>query len=81
MWYSPLTLPCVSSLHGHTSLLNVELQYILLELETPAIVRRIRFGKYEKQHVCNVKEFEVYGGLKLSNFTHLIRAGLKNDPM
>eukprot|EP00037_Helgoeca_nana_P016556 m.155714 g.155714 ORF g.155714 m.155714 type:complete len:764 (+) comp23581_c0_seq1:237-2528(+) len=56
-------------------------QYILLELETPAIVRRIRFGKYEKQHVCNVKEFEVYGGLKLSNFTHLIRAGLKNDPI
>ena len=45
------------------------------------MVHKIRFGKYEKQHVCNVKEFEVYGGLKLTNFTHLIRSGLKNDPM
>mmetsp|Transcript_16125 Transcript_16125/g.47678 ORF Transcript_16125/g.47678 Transcript_16125/m.47678 type:complete len:776 (-) Transcript_16125:110-2437(-) len=54
-------------------------QYIVLELEQPAVVSKIHFGKYEKQHVCNVKEFEVYGGLTLTNMTRLIRSGLKND--
>lgn len=44
--------------HQHCRLRDCT-QYIVLELESPAVVRKIRFGKYEKQHVCNVKEFEV----------------------
>lgn len=40
-------------------------QFITLRLQTPAIVKRIKFGKYTKVHVCNLKEFKIYGGLKV----------------
>jgi hypothetical protein len=30
-------------------------------------------------HVCNLKEFKVYGGLTPNNMTELLHSGLKND--
>ena len=39
----------------------------------------ITFGKYHKVHVCNLKEFKVYGGLELNNMTEVLHAGLRND--
>lgn len=39
----------------------------------------ITFGKYHKVHVCNLKEFKVYGGLELGNMTELLHSGLRND--
>lgn len=41
----------------------VGVQYLLLELEQLSLVQMITFGKYEKAHVCNLKRFQVYGGL------------------
>lgn len=35
----------------------------------------ITFGKYHKVHVCNLKEFKVYGGLTTSNMTELLHTG------
>ncbi|KAF9172613.1 Muskelin 1, intracellular mediator containing kelch motif [Mortierella sp. AD010] len=45
-----------------------------------AIAHTITFGKYHKVHVCNLKEFKVFGGLTTSNMTELLHAGeLKNS--
>lgn len=30
-------------------------------------------------HVCNVKEFKVFGGMKLDNMQELLHSGLRND--
>ena len=54
-------------------------QFIMLELESPAILCRITFGKFEKPHPCNLKEFKVYGGLKPENMIELLESGLRND--
>lgn len=38
-------------------------QYLTLKLQRPAIVKKIKFGKYEKNHVCNLRKFKIFGGL------------------
>lgn len=43
---------------------NTPPQFLVLKLQRPAIVRRIKFGKYEKTHVCNLKKFKIFGGLE-----------------
>ena len=40
---------------------------------------QITFGKYHKVHVCNLKEFKVYGGIDKDNMTELLHSGLRND--
>ena len=50
------------------------LQYLTLKLQRPAIVQTIKFGKYEKTHVCNLKMFKIYGGLSDENMIELIEA-------
>ncbi|CAB4058072.1 Testosterone 17-beta-dehydrogenase 3,Inactive hydroxysteroid dehydrogenase-like protein 1,Muskelin [Lepeophtheirus salmonis] len=55
-------------------------QFLILKLERPAIVKFILFGKYEKTHVCNLKRFKVFGGIREDdNFIELLDSGLKND--
>ena len=64
------------------------MQFIVLKLEKLSIVRKskiskipetITFGQYHKVHVCNLKEFKVFGGLELGNMTELLHCGLRND--
>ena len=55
------------------------MQYLLLKLDKMSIVDTITFGKYHKVHVCNLKEFKVFGGLDQSNLTELLHCGLRND--
>lgn len=38
-------------------------QFLTLKLQRPGIVKKIKFGKYEKNHVCNLKKFKIFGGL------------------
>ncbi|XP_043287689.1 muskelin isoform X2 [Venturia canescens] len=54
-------------------------QFLVLKLQSPAIVKTITFGKFEKTHVCNIKKFRVYGGMKPENMMTLLESGLKND--
>ncbi|CAG0882896.1 unnamed protein product [Cyprideis torosa] len=54
-------------------------QYIVLKLDYPAVVKRIRFGKFEKAHVCNIKRFRVDGGMTESCEVPLLEAGLSNN--
>lgn len=58
-------------------------QYIILKLEQPAVVRLILFGKFQKAHPCNLKDFKVYGGPvadpNSGMWMRLLRAGLRND--
>lgn len=56
-------------------------QFILLKLKRPAIVRRIKFGKFEKSHVCNLKKFRVYGGMNENQMVLLLESGLRNDSL
>lgn len=42
----------------------IEFQYLVLKLQNISIVKYIKFGKYERPHVCNLKRFKVYGGLQ-----------------
>eukprot|EP00128_Syssomonas_multiformis_P002301 Colp12_sorted_trinity150504_noHs@9762 len=56
-----------------------QIQYLTLKLEKMSIVKSIKFGKYQKSHVCNMKEFKVYGGLTPNNMMELLHTGLRND--
>ncbi|KAF9147139.1 Muskelin 1, intracellular mediator containing kelch motif [Linnemannia schmuckeri] len=58
---------------------NNQMQYIMIKLKSMAIAHTITFGKYHKVHVCNLKEFKVFGGLTTSNMTELLHTGLRND--
>ncbi|KAF9919128.1 Muskelin 1, intracellular mediator containing kelch motif [Lobosporangium transversale] len=66
---------------------NNQMQYIMIKLHSMAVARTflrhtidsITFGKYHKVHVCNLKEFKVFGGLTTSNMTELLHTGLRND--
>ncbi|KAF9571608.1 hypothetical protein EC968_000347 [Mortierella alpina] len=58
---------------------NNQMQYIMIKLKSMAIAHTITFGKYHKVHVCNLKEFKVYGGLTASSMTELLHTGLRND--
>ncbi|KAJ1960007.1 hypothetical protein GGI12_004036 [Dipsacomyces acuminosporus] len=58
---------------------NNHRQYITLRLEHPALVRSIKFGKFYKTHVCNLKEFKVFGGMSPDNMMELLYSGLRND--
>ncbi|KAJ3111648.1 Muskelin 1, intracellular mediator containing kelch motif, partial [Physocladia obscura] len=58
---------------------NNQMQYLTFKLDNIAVIQTITFGKYHKVHVCNLKEFKVYGGLTLNNMTELLHAGLRND--
>nr|KAJ3410527.1 Muskelin 1, intracellular mediator containing kelch motif [Polyrhizophydium stewartii] len=58
---------------------NNQMQHITLKLDKKAIVQTITFGKYHKVHVCNLKEFKVYGGLTPDNMLELLHSGLRND--
>lgn len=49
-------------------------QFLTLLLTRPAIVHKIKFGKYEKPHICNIKKFKVFGGLKEDNLQVLLEA-------
>ncbi|OAD75654.1 hypothetical protein PHYBLDRAFT_143898 [Phycomyces blakesleeanus NRRL 1555(-)] len=54
-------------------------QYITLRLEKPAVLRSILFGKFHRDHVCNLKEFKIFGGLDPNDLTELLHHKLKND--
>ncbi|RHZ78628.1 hypothetical protein Glove_158g98 [Diversispora epigaea] len=54
-------------------------QFILIKLETMAIVHSITFGKHYKEHVTNLKQFKVYGGLTANNMIELLHSGLRNN--
>ncbi|KAJ3045304.1 Muskelin 1, intracellular mediator containing kelch motif [Rhizophlyctis rosea] len=68
---------------------NNQQQYITIKLDRMSVAREYRiaimesetitFGKYHKVHVCNLKEFKVYGGLTPDNMIELLHSGLRND--
>nr|XP_002130194.1 muskelin-like [Ciona intestinalis] len=58
---------------------NYPPQFLVLKLTEPAVVSSITFGKYEKTHVCNLKKFEIHGGMEENNLILLLQGGLKND--
>lgn len=43
-------------------------------------MKKIKFGKYEKAHVCNLRKFKIFGGLEETCGVLLLEGGLKNDP-
>lgn len=43
---------------------NTPPQFLTVKLQKPAIIKSIKFGKYEKTHVCNLKKFKIFGGLE-----------------
>ncbi|XP_052899336.1 muskelin isoform X2 [Anopheles moucheti] len=58
---------------------NTPPQYLILKLDRPAIVTKIKFGKYEKTHVCNLRKFKILGGLEEERMVLLFEGGLRND--
>ena len=44
-------------------------QFLLLKLNHMSVVRHITFGKFEAAHVCNLRQFQVYCGLKEDHLT------------
>ncbi|KAI9335165.1 Muskelin N-terminus-domain-containing protein [Zopfochytrium polystomum] len=62
-----------------SSNVNNPRQFLMIQLEQPAVVETITFGKYMKTHVCNLKEFKIFGGLEPENMIELLHGGVKND--
>jgi len=58
---------------------NDHMQFVTIKLDKMSIVKTITFGKYHKVHVCNLREFKVYGGLTPNNMIELLHSGLIND--
>ncbi|TPX48357.1 hypothetical protein SeMB42_g03037 [Synchytrium endobioticum] len=58
---------------------NNQSQFITIKLDRMSIVQTISFGKYHKVHVCNLKEFKVFGGIGPDNMVELLHSGLRND--
>ncbi|OWA52837.1 Muskelin [Hypsibius exemplaris] len=58
---------------------NSHPQFITLKLNTVSIVHQLTFGKYEKMHVCNIRKFQIYGGLDESGMLLLCEGDLRND--
>ncbi|KAL1710493.1 Muskelin N-terminus-domain-containing protein [Schizophyllum commune] len=56
-------------------------QWIILRLESLAVLKSITFGKFHKAHQCNMKEFAVLVGTSLDNMSRVLHASLKNDSM
>ncbi|KAJ2948601.1 hypothetical protein O0L34_g7856 [Tuta absoluta] len=54
-------------------------QYIMLKLKTPSVVETIKFGKFIKAHVSDLKKFEILGGIDENNLSLLLSGGLKKD--
>ncbi|CAH1724481.1 muskelin [Aphis gossypii] len=62
-----------------SSISNSPPQYLILKLQNTSIVKYIKFGKYERPHVCNLKRFKVYGGLEDDTKIELLYSGLSNN--
>lgn len=54
-------------------------QFLILRLESPAIVKSIKFGKFDRSHVCNLRRFDVFGSWNENGFIKLYSGGLRND--
>ncbi|KAF7376454.1 Muskelin-N domain-containing protein [Mycena sanguinolenta] len=54
-------------------------QWLLLRLDTLAVVHSITFGKFANPHPCNMKNFKVFGGLSEDALTEVLYSELKND--
>ncbi|GAA5813656.1 hypothetical protein MFLAVUS_007141 [Mucor flavus] len=54
-------------------------QFITIKLDKPAVACEILFGKFHRSHVCNLKEFKVFGGLDPFNMNELLHKGLTDD--
>lgn len=49
-------------------------QFIMLKLKSPSIVESIKFGKYIKAHVSDLKKFQILGGTDENNLSLLLSA-------
>ncbi|KAI7884593.1 hypothetical protein K492DRAFT_142763 [Lichtheimia hyalospora FSU 10163] len=55
-------------------------QYLVLRLDQPAVACSIMFGKFHRAHVCNLREFKVYGGMDPDDMVEILHNGLQNNP-
>jgi len=64
---------------------NDQNQFLVLGLREPALVETITFGKFYKNHVCNLREFKVFVGSSVSledcRWTSVLHSGLRNDSL
>lgn len=58
---------------------NGQHHFVMLKLENLSVLRTITFGKYQKSHVCNLKEFKVYAGMDPESLQLVLHGGLHND--
>eukprot|EP00033_Pygsuia_biforma_P002376 GCRY01002630.1.p1 GENE.GCRY01002630.1~~GCRY01002630.1.p1 ORF type:complete len:858 (-),score=233.66 GCRY01002630.1:127-2700(-) len=54
-------------------------QFLMLKLKQVSLLKAVVFGKYNQNHVCNIKEFKVYVGYTVDNLVEVLHSGLKND--
>ncbi|KAJ7693340.1 Muskelin N-terminus-domain-containing protein [Mycena rosella] len=54
-------------------------QWLLLRLDTLAVVHSITFGKFSSGHPCNMKDFKIFAGSSEDALTEVLHSSLKND--
>ena len=57
-----------------SSAANNHNQFVTVKLDRLAVVQTITFGKFHKAHVCNLKEFKVFGGESPDSMVELLHA-------
>ncbi|CAK5281255.1 unnamed protein product [Mycena citricolor] len=53
--------------------------WLLIRLDSLAVVQTITFGKYSNVHPCNMKDFKVFAGPAEDALSEVLHAQLKND--
>ena len=77
--FSKISFVFIELLCRWSSDTNTPPQFLTVKLERPAVLTNIKFGKFEKTHVCNLKRFQVFSGLEENNLIEVLDSGLKND--
>ncbi|KAJ7646961.1 Muskelin N-terminus-domain-containing protein [Roridomyces roridus] len=54
-------------------------QWLLLRLDTLAVVQYITLGKYSNVHPCNMKDFKILAGPSEDALTEVLQSSLRND--
>ncbi|KAJ7772726.1 Muskelin N-terminus-domain-containing protein [Mycena maculata] len=54
-------------------------QWLLLRLDSLAVVQSITFGKFANVHPCNMKDFKILAGPSEDTLTEVLHSNLRND--
>ncbi|KAJ1913858.1 hypothetical protein IWQ60_009050 [Tieghemiomyces parasiticus] len=62
-----------------SSLVGDQHQYLTLKLDRPSLLQCVTFGKFSRNHICNLKEFRILAAATENHWVEILLSGLRND--